>query len=462
MYDLVVRSGRIVTPDGVVMGDLGVEDERIAAIGQGLGPGSKEVEATGKIVFPGVLDAHVHLGVSVQGTRSVDDFVTGTRGALYGGCTTVIDFTAQEPNEGLVASFERRQADIAGQSYIDVGLHANFTSFSEENLHQVPELMGRGITSFKVFTAAGDNGRQMSDPDILRIAEVVGKAGGLLMLHAENGDAVEYLTRYLKAAGLTSAVDYETSRPDLVEAEAIFRVATYARLAGCPLYIAHLSSARGLEVIRRVREEGWEIHAETCPQYLILDNSYYRKEDGHRFITSPPLRETKDRQALLEALVAGEIGVISSDHLPFSMAQKDAAAVSFPEVPSGLPGLETRFSLMFGHLVSMGDGGLTPRSNASLLLLARVLAENPAKIFGLAPRKGALREGADADFILFDPNPSRRIRAGELHGGCDWTPYEGFNIRGQILSVYLRGRCLIEAGMLLGEPGWGRFVPGSR
>ena len=462
MYELVIRSARIVTPDGVVIGDLAVSREKIAAIGQGLGPGQNEVDATGRIVFPGIIDAHVHFGLPVENGFSADNVESGTRGAAFGGVTTVIDFTRQEDGEDLITPFERKLRAIEGKAYIDVALHSNVTSIDETVLEQIPELLKRGTPSFKIFTAYREQGMCLDAPDILRVAEAVGEAGGLLMVHAENGDAADFLAARFQREGERGMAFHAESRPDLLEAEAIHRVATLTRLAGCQLYIVHLSSERGLEVIRRFRSEGWIIHAETCPQYLLLNKSAYDGlEEAHYYVCTPPLRTEKDGKALTGAVNDGEIGVVSTDHCPFSKAQMDAAAGDFQTALSGLPGVETLFPLMFGHLVALADGGLTPRSNASLILLARVLAENPAKLFGLAPRKGALREGADADFIVFDPNPIRHINAMDLHGAGDWSPYQGREVRGEIRAVYLRGQRIIDNGQLYGKPGLGRFQAGE-
>jgi dihydropyrimidinase len=459
-YDLVIRSGRVVTPNGVVMGDLGVSGGVIAAIGQGIESGKQEIDATGRVVFPGIVDAHVHLGVPDGDDLSADDVESGTRAAAYGGVTTVIDFSVQQPGESLIDSFERRKAGIPGKAYVDVGLHVNITDFTRENLAQVPELVERGAPSFKIFTAYAESGLQLGDEEIIRVADVVGRSGALLMLHAENGDAADFLGQRLRDQGKSGAIWHEPSRPDVLEAEAIHRVATLAQLADCPLYVVHLSTARGLEVIRRFREEGWLIHTETCPQYLLLDRDSHAGEVGHRFITCPPLRERHNLQVLTEAIYSGEIEVVATDHCPFTMVQKDFAAGDFGGTPGGLPGVETLFPLMFSHLVALGDGGLTPRSNASLILLARVLAENPARLFGIAPAKGALREGADADFLIFDPNPIRHIRSVDLHGNADWTPFEGSEVRGEIRAVYLRGERVMDGGQLYAQPGAGRFLPG--
>jgi dihydropyrimidinase len=461
MFDLVIRSARIVTPVGVVMGDLAIKGEKIAAIGQGLGEGRREVDCVGRVIFPGIVDAHVHMGVPAGKIRSADDLESGTLAAVFGGVTTVIDFTEQRTGEKLVDSFERRLRGIEGNSYADVALHCNITSFSAKDLEHLPELVARGVRSFKVFTAYKSAGMQLDDGEFLQVAEAVADTGGLLMVHAENGDAVEFMRRRLERDGKTAAKYHEVSRPDLLEAEAIHRVATLTRLAGCKLYVVHVSSRRGLDVIRRFRNEGWTIYTETCPQYLLLDKGCYEREQGHRYIASPPLREAEDCTELTRAVNEGEIEVIGSDHCPFTIEQRDAGGGKFTETPGGLPGVETLFSLAFSRLVALGDGGLTPRSNASLVHMARLLAENPARIFGLAPAKGALKKGADADFIVFDPNPIRRLRAQDLHGAADWNPYEGIEVRGEIRSVYLRGQRVVENGQLHGEKGFGRFVVGA-
>ncbi|MCP4547378.1 MAG: dihydropyrimidinase [bacterium] len=461
MYDLVIRSARIVTPDGVVMGDLAVNKEKIAAIGQGLGPGEHEVDATGRIVFPGIIDAHVHFNLPVKNIMSADDVESGTRSAAFGGVTTVIDFTQQNRGESLKTAFERRVKTIDSKSYVDVALHSNITSISDAIIAEIPELVKLGTPSFKVFTAYRDAGMHLNDPELLRVADAVGRANGLLMVHAENGDAADFITERCDRAGQTKPTQHGVSRPDLLEAEAIYRIATLANIADCPLYVVHVSSDRGMQVIRNFRNEGWTIHAETCPHYLLLDESSYEGEEGTYFITTPPLRTREDCTRLTAAVAEGEIQVVATDHCPFTRKQMDEVGGKFNKALNGLPGVETLFPLMFSHLVALADGGLTPRSNASLILLARVLAENPAKLFGLAPAKGALREGADADFIVFDPNPIRHVNAMDLHGNADWNPYAGSEVRGELRTVYLRGQRIIENGQLYGKPGIGQFVPGK-
>jgi dihydropyrimidinase len=460
MYDLVVRSARIVTPDGVVMGDLALLGGVIEAIGQGLGPGREEVEATGMVICPGVVDAQVHRSARPGGSTPVDDIERGTRAAVFGGVTSLIDFTIQREGESLLESSERRIAEIHSKAIIDVGLHCGVTRFDPDTPTQVHELVERGLRSFRVFGGGAEG--VLRDGDMLSLAEAVSGAGGLLMAHSEGGDAVGYLGEKLRKANRVDAVEYPDSRPDFVEAYRMYSLATLTRLANCPLYISRLSSARGLEVIRHFREEGWDIHAESCPQYLLLDADAYADDEGHRNIDSPPLRRSADRQALTQAVSQGEIQVIGSGHCPFSMQQKDAGQGAFLKTPGGLMGVETLFSLMFSHLVALGDGGLTPRSNASMLLLARVLAQNPAKLFGLAPAKGSLREGADADFFIFDPNPIRRLRCMDLHSAGDWTPFEGREVRGEIRTVYLRGERMVDGGQLYCKPGFGRYLPSDK
>ncbi len=460
MYDLVVRSARIVTPDGIVMGDLAVEGETIAAISQGLGPGKNEVEATGMVVFPGVVDGQVHLSSRPGSGKPADDLEGGTRSAIFGGVTSMIDFTVQRQGETLLESCDRRLEEIRGHAIVDIALHCGVTRFDRDTPAHIKELVERGITSFRVF--GGGTEGVLRDSEMLQLAEAVAAAGGLLMAHSEGGDGVDYLGESQRADGRVAASDYPASRPDLIEAYRIYSLATLTRLAKCPLYVSRLSTARGLEVIRRFRDEGWDIQAESCPQYLLLDDAVYNGEAGHRFIDSPPLRGANDRQMLTQAVADGEIEVISSGHCPFSIEQKDAGDGVFLDTPAGLMGVETLFSLMFSHIVALGDGGLTPRSNASMLLLSRLLAQNPAQLFGLDPAKGSLREGADADFFVFDPNPIRRLRSVDLHSKGDWTPYEDSEVRGDIRAVYLRGKRMVDGGQLYGKPGFGHFLPGRK
>ena len=458
LYDLVFRSARVVTPDRVILGDLGVTGERISAIGPNLGPGKEEVDATGKLLFPGFIDAHVHLGVPIRGTESVDGVTEGSRAAAFGGVTTLIDFTVQDHGESLLDSFHRRIERMKGAAHVDVALHANFTNFTEENLAQIPDVLAAGAAGLKIFTAYREAGMQLSDRQILRVAEKVGEAGGLLMCHAENGDAADYLAERLAAEGRRDAAAHGESRPDLLEAEAIFRVATLARIANCPLYVVHLSSARGLETIRRLRADDWKIFAETCPQYLLLDRSRYEGENGHRYIASPPLRDELDGVRLLDAVLGDEIEVVATDHCPFTTTQKLAGDGDFLATPNGIGGVETLLPLMFTRLLALGENGLEPKHNARLLRLVRVLAENPARIFGLAPRKGAIKENADADLVLYDPAPTRVVTAAEMHGGSDWDPYEGIEVRGTIDRVWLRGKRTVDGERLLGTNMDGEYL----
>jgi len=462
LYDLVFRSARVVTPDRVILGDLGLTGGRVSAIGPGLGPGKEEIDASGKLIFPGFIDAHVHLGVAIRGMTSADGVEEGSRAAAFGGVTTLIDFTVQDRGETLLDSFHRRRARMDGCAHVDIALHANLTDFSPANLDQIPELLEEGAAGIKIFTAYKEAGMQLSDDRILQVAERVGAAGGLLLAHAENGDAVDFLAARLAAQGRRDAAAHGESRPDLVEAEAVFRVATLARLSGCPLYIVHLSSAKGLEAIRRLRVDGWKLHAETCPQYLFLDSGRYGEAEGHRYIASPPLRGEEDRTRLLDALLGDEIDVVATDHCPFTIAEKNAGGGDFLRTPNGIGGVETLFPLMFTRLIDLGEGNIEPRHNAGLLRLTRLLAENPARIFGLSPRKGALVEGADADLMLFDPRPVGRIQAARMHGACDWDPYEGMETRGAVAGVWLRGKRIVEGEKLLGRPGDGKFLPADR
>lgn len=458
MYDLVIRSARIVTPSGIVMGDLGIKDDIIAAIGQGLGPGREEMEATGLLLFPGIVDTRVHFGATRRGFSSADDMESGTRAAAFGGVTCVLGFAEQAADETLAEAFTRRRQGIEGKAHVDVGLHSDISVFGDTTLEDMAALRQQGVGSFRVCAAGKEQVAPLTDGNILSVAAQAAALDAMLMVHAENGAAADFLSERAICAATTDPTRHSESHPELIEAEAIYRLATLARLAECPLYVSPLSSARSLDLIRRFRSEDWTIFTETNPHYLLLDADLCGGENGQRYITQPPLRGSRDRQGLTSAVMEGEIEVISSGHCPFTAKDKDSGGGHFMKTPPGLPGVETLFQLMFSHIVALGDGGLTPRSNASLLLLSRVLAENPSRIFGLAPRKGSLQEGADADIIVFDPNPVRRVRAAELKGAADWDPYDGAEVRGSIRSVFLRGRKIVDEGHLFGQPGDGRFV----
>ncbi len=436
MYDLVIRGGLVVTPEGVVHADVAVLGGRIARVEPGIrDPAAQEVVADGLHVLPGAVDAHVHLGVPIAGTWSRDDHRTGTLAALCGGVTTVGDFTVQDPGEGLVASIERRRDAASSGTWSDWFLHANVTSVTPAVLDEVPLAVASGVRSFKVFLAYP--GMRIG-PEVLReVLRRVGAAGGLLMAHCEDQDVVDRAVAERVARGLVAARHFFGSRPPEAEARAIEVLGGIARDLGHPAYVVHLSSAAGLRAALDARRAGARLHIETCPQYLLLSPRPPRGLRPEHLVCAPPLRRTRDRIALLRALARGDIEVLATDHCPFTSSQKAAGAHDFRRVPGGLPGVETLLPLAYD---------LALRGALPLERLARVLAEAPARLFGLEDRKGAVREGLDADLVLADPAGETRVTATRLHSATDCNPYEGRALRGRLTAVYLRGRLAAAPG----------------
>lgn len=445
MHDLVFRGGLVVTPDGVVQADVAVLGGRIARIGPDIGTRATcVVDARGLHVLPGAVDAHVHLGVPIAGAWSTDDHGTGTLAALCGGVTTVGDFTVQDPGEGLMASVERRLGAASSGTWCDWFLHANVTTVTHRVLDEIPAVAGSGVGSFKVFLAYP--GMRIG-PDALReVLRRVGKAGGLLMAHCEDQEVVDRAVAERVARGRLAARHFFGSRPPEAEARAIEVLGRIAREEGLPAYVVHLSSAAGLRAALDARRAGSVLHLETCPQYLLLGPTPPRGLRPEHLVCAPPLRPARDRTSLTRALARGDIEVLATDHCPFTSAQKTAEAHDFRGVPGGLPGVETLLPLAYD---------LALRGVLPLTRLARALAETPARLFGLSDRKGAVREGLDADLVLADPAGEQVVRAVRLHSATDYSPHEGRTLRGRLLAVYLRGRLAASARPHM-EPATGR------
>ncbi len=436
MYDLVIREGLVVTPDRVVRADVAVLGGRIARVEPGIrDPAEREVAAEGLHVLPGVVDAHVHLGVPAAGTWSCDDHRTGTLAALCGGVTTVGDFSVQDPGEGLLASIERRRNAASRGTWCDWFLHANVTSVTPAVLDEIPAAVAAGIGSFKVFLAYP--GMRIGLDALREVLRRVGVSGALLMAHCEDQEIVDQAVAERVARGRLAARHFFGSRPPEAEARAIAVLAGIARDAKTPAYVVHLSSAAGLRAALDARRAGARLHLETCPQYLLLSPSPPRGLRPEHLACAPPLRSTRDRMSLLRALVRGDIEVLATDHCPFTSAQKAAGARDFRRIPGGLPGVETLLSLAYD---------LALRGVLPLPRLAQVLAEAPARLFGLGERKGAVREGLDADLVLADPAGETRVTATRLHSATDHNPYEGRTLRGRVTAVYLRGRLAAAPG----------------
>lgn len=438
MRELAIRGGKVATPRGLQEADILIRDEKIARVGS-VPQALESFSAKGLLVLPGVIDTHVHLALPLAGTRSADDFRSGTLAAAAGGVTTVIDFTVGTAGKSLPAAIEARLAEAAPAA-VDYSLRAEMIGWTPEREAELAQAAELGVRSFKFYMAYSDSGRRTSLPVLRAAMEAIRHLGGVAMIHAEADELVD-----------PSQGPYPEARPALAEEVAIAELGVLALRTGCPTYVAHISSMGGLSAFLAARERGAPLMGETCPHYLVLDESVYARPDGYLYSVTPPLRGPKDQEALWLALSRRELQVVSTDHCPFTRAQKEPGKSDPARLPSGLPGVETLLSLLYSEGVAKGQ--------ISFSDLAWYLAEGPARAFGLWPKKGGIREGADADLVLFDPKPRWEIKAEELHMATDFSPYEGLPVVGRVVSVLARGEWLVQDGELLARPGWGKFVP---
>jgi dihydropyrimidinase len=466
-FDTVIRGGTLVTPGGPVLADLGIAGGRIVAIGTGL-EGEAVIDATGKLVLPGAIDPHVHLQMPAGAVTSSDDWRTGTIAAACGGTTTVIDFVEPEAvdiRRGEVTSPLRtalaaRRAEAEGHAVIDFGLHMTLLDASATTLAEIPAVVEAGCPSFKTYLTYA--GFKLEDDAFIAALEAVGRAGGIALVHAENDAGIRYLQRKFLAEGHVAPRYHPLSRPAGLEAEAVERALALAEVAGCPLYVVHISTQRGAEAVSRARTRGQIATGETCPQYLLLTDAEYDRPgfEGAKFVCSPPLRKAEDSAALWQALAAGEIQTVGTDHCPFFYAgQKDlgrgrgevaSPLPAFVQIPGGMPGVESRLALLYTFGVAQG--------RLSLARWVDVCCAAPARVFGLVGRKGTLAVGADADVIIFDPEYEVTISRAILHENCDYTPYEGCRLKGYPLLTMLRGRVIARDDEFVGSSGGGQFL----
>ena len=449
---ILIQNGILVLPTGPIQADLRVAGGRIAELGPGLAPGaSRVIDAQERLVFPGFIDTHTHFEMN-KGfpNETADDWYTGTRAALAGGTTTVLDFAEPERGATLASALETWHGRADGAACCNYGFHMTVKDWSPSIRSELREMTAAGVTSYKVYLAY-DNLR-LSDAAAYEVVKAVGAEGGVVSCHCENGDLVTEGIRAQQAAGNLSPAAHPLSRPPAVEAEAVGRWLTIAELAGCPVNIVHLSTLRGLEAVRAARTRGQRLYVETCPQYLLLDERSYRLPgfESAKFVLSPPRRAQENCAALWDALEAGEIDTIGTDHCSFRFhGAKELGREDFSKIPNGIPGVEHRPSLMYTYGVAAG--------RITAVDMARLLAENPARLFGMYPQKGVLAVGSDADLVIFDPNDTGRITAETQYQNVDYTPYEGMELRGRVDTVLLGGEVAVEGGRVLLERR-GRYV----
>ena len=450
----LLRNGKIATEQGVFQGDILIRDGHIHEIGGRIhAPDAETIDAAGKLVLPGAVDIHTHMDLDVGIARVIDDFYSGTVAAACGGTTTIVDHMAFGP-EGCSPWHQvkayHRLAD--GNAAVDYGFHGVLQHVDDNVLDDMARIAAEeGITSFKVYMTYD---HRLDDADLMRVLERARQAGILIAAHCENHGIVTVLRERFVREGKTQARWHPVSRPPEAEAEAVNRLLCLARAAGeAPVYVVHLSSRPGLEVIRRARAAG-QAHfgAETCPQYLLLDEAMYADpREGLKAIMAPPLRGAEDREALWEALAKDELDTVATDHCPFAFAtQKQQGAHDFTQCPSGAPGVEERLILLYSEGVARG--------RITLPQLVKYACANPARVAGLYPRKGAIVPGADADLVILDPTKKGMLTTERMHGHSDYTCYEGMEICGAIERVLLRGKTVVRDGAFTGARGDGRYL----
>lgn len=448
---IIIKGGTIVTPEKSYISDIKIEDEIITEIGENLeDPKAQIIDATGHLLFPGFIDSHTHFDLDTGYTRTADNFKTGTAAAIVGGTTTILDFATQNKGETLSEALNNWHKLAENVSSCDYGFHMAITEWNEDIKNELAIMKEQGITSYKAYMAY--DSLRLNDGDIYDILKSLKKYKGILGVHCENGDLVNTMIKDQLNSGNTSPAAHPLSRPNRVEAEAVSRYIDIANLADAPINIVHLSTKEGLEEALKGRERGQKVFIETCPQYLLLDDTLYLSEDfeSAKYVLSPPLRKTDDLESLWQGLAQGHIDTMGTDHCSFNFkGQKDHGIKDFSKIPNGIPGVEHRPILMYTY--GVGKGRITKEQMCALL------SENVAKLFGMYPRKGALQVGSDADIVIWDAMAQGTISKDNQKQNVDYTPFEGFKTIGRVKQVFLRGKHVVEEGNIIKE-NFGKYI----
>jgi dihydropyrimidinase len=453
-FDTIIKNATIVTAIDTTPADVGISGGKISAISAQLSPenATQTIDASNHLLLPGGIDVHTHLDMPFGGTMSADDFLTGTTAAAFGGTTTLIDFAIQYKGQTLRHAFDAWMKKAHDKATIDYAFHCIITDLGSAQLEEMADLIREGVTSFKLFMAY-PGVFMLDDASIFRAMSQAAKHSGLICMHAENGGAIDVIVQQALAEGKRAPKYHALTRPTTAEAEATSRAIALAEMAGCPVYIVHLSCNEALEKVREARDRGLPAYAETCPQYLYLslENMNAPGFEGAKYVFTPPLREKWHQEKLWHGLAHDTLQVVSTDHCPFCFKeQKELGIDDFTKIPNGGPGIEHRLSLIY-------TGGVHGK-RFSPNRFVEVVATAPAKLFGLFPRKGTIAVGSDADLVIFDPNEEQVISAKTHHMRVDYSMFEGIQIKGVPKTVLSRGRAVIDAGKFVGRPGSGQFL----
>jgi dihydropyrimidinase len=455
---VLIKGGRVITAADDYVGDVFVDGERISLIGESLDvQADRVIDASGKYVLPGCVDPHTHLDMPFGGTVTIDDFESGQTSAAFGGTTCHVDFCIQGQGQTFAEALKGWHAKADGNTLIDYGFHIAVTDLKDGGtLEELASLPEQGITSYKLFMAY-KNVLQVDDETLFRAMEVAAASGALVMVHAENGDAIDVLVREALARGETAPIHHALTRPPELEGEATNRAIQLARIAKAPLYVVHVTCEEAVDPIRRARELGWDVWGETCTQYFFrsIDDLAKPKFEGAKYVYSPPARDASNHAVLWDAVRTEALSVISTDHCAFLWdGQKTLGKDDFTKIPNGGPGVEDRLMMIHHFGVTEGDLSLNGMVDA--------LATQPARLFGLYPRKGTIAPGADADIVVFDPKRKHTLSAKTHHSKADYNLYEGTTVTGAVELTMVRGNVIVENGELVAKPGVGQFVKRAR
>ncbi|MGD2295859.1 MAG: dihydropyrimidinase [Candidatus Aminicenantes bacterium] len=447
----LIKGGNAVTPQGLSTQDVLIRGEQIDRIGD-LEQREADLvfDAQGLLVLPGAVDTHVHFNDHFMNTVSVHDYYTGTRAAAYGGVTAVIDFANQERGHPLGSALRNKKGEADGLALVDWGVHPVITDPTPDTIAEIPVLIKEGAPTFKCYMTYRQEGLMTPDEDLKRILRALREAGGMLLVHAEDNDTIEKNVPAMINSGRTKAIFHARSRPVEAENRAIQRCIQMTRETDSRLFIVHMATDMGVDLVSRAQEEGLDVHAETCTHYLIFTDQKLEREDGIKWICSPPLRNISIQDRLWEGIRDGQISLVSSDDAAFSWEAKLLGAERFDRCPNGIPGIESRLSILYSEGVAKG--------RLSLQRFVELVSTEPALLFGLFPQKGCLVQGADADIVLFDPQKKWVMGESTQHMAADWSAYEGIKITGKIEKVFSRGELIIDGQQCLAQKGRGRYI----
>ncbi len=448
----LLTGGFVVSGSGARRADVLMENEKILQVGRNLKcEADTVVDVTDCLLFPGFIDAHTHFDLDVAGTTTADDFWSGSRAALRGGTTTIIDFACPNKGESLHHGLELWHKKADNRTFCDYGFHMTIDDWNESIRHELPDMFAAGISSFKMYMTYP--AMMVGDRDMYWAMKELRNLGGIVGVHCENAGVIDGMIAERKAAGEFSPASHPLTRPPYLEAEAVARLLRIAQAADCPVIIVHTTNQDALQEVAHARKRGQTVYVETCPQYLLLDDSVYFNPDystAARYVCAPPIRDKSQQEALWRGLRRGDIQTISTDHCAFTLEQKDMGREDFTKIPGGLPGVETRGELIYSFGVA--------KKQISLGKMCEVLCENPAKLYGLFPKKGQIAPGSDADIVVYDPGNSHVIRAENCVSRAGYNPYEGFVTAGGIRSVYLRGHKAVENGQVMEQEPQGKYI----